>query len=190
MTTSTPLHILGISGSLRKKSYNTALLRAAADLLPPSMTLEIFDLVSLPIFHPDFEKPFPEPVTAFRAKLAQADALLIATPEYNSSISGALKNALDWASRPPDQPLNHKPVAIMGASTGNFGTVRAQLQLRQVLTHVGALPLSKPEVLVARAEQSFDAEGHLIDPNACGFLHDLLIALARWVQQVSSVKQS
>ena len=114
-----------------------------------------------------------------------ADALLIATPEYNSSISGALKNALDWASRPPQQPLNGKPVAIMGASTGNFGTVRAQLHLRQVLTHVGALPLGKPEVLVARAEQVFDQEGRLTDPAARGFLESLLGALARWIKQLS-----
>lgn len=189
MTNSTPLHILGFSGSLRKGSYNTALLRAAADMLPAGMTLEIFDLVSLPIFHPDFEKPFPEPVAAFRAKLAQADALLIATPEYNSSISSALKNALDWASRPPKQPLIGKPVAIMGVSTGSFGSVRAQLHLRQILTHVGALPLNKPEVLVARAEQAFDGEGHLIDPTACGFLRDLLVALGRWTLQVSPVRQ-
>jgi chromate reductase len=190
MTTSTPLHILGFSGSLRKGSYNTALLRAAADLLPAGMTLEIFDLSPLPMFNPDFEKPFPKPVDNFRSRLAQADALLIATPEYNSSVSGALKNALDWASRPPKQPLIGKPVAIMGVSTGSFGTVRAQLQLRQILTHVGALTLNKPEVLVARAEQAFDNEGHLIDPTACGFLRDLLVALGRWTLQVSPVKSN
>ncbi|MFZ1597987.1 MAG: NAD(P)H-dependent oxidoreductase, partial [Anaerolineae bacterium] len=97
----------------------------------------------------------------------------------------ALKNAIDWASRPPKQPLAGKPVAIMGVSTGNFGTVRAQLHLRQVLTHVGALPLGKPEVLVARAEQVFDAEGRLVDAAARGFLQDLLAALARWTQRVS-----
>ena len=100
----------------------------------------------------------------FRAPCGlQADALLIATPEYNSSVSGALKNGIDWASRSPQQPLNGKPVAIMGASTGNFGTLRAQLHLRQILTHVGALPLGKPEVLVARAEQAFDPVGNLTD---------------------------
>ncbi len=116
---------------------------------------------------------------------SKASALLIATPEYNSSVSGALKNAIDWASRSPRPPLNGKPVAIMGASTGNFGTLRAQLHLRQILTHVGALPLGKPEVLVARAEQVFDAEGKLVDTAACGFLRDLLDALAKWTQQVS-----
>ena len=185
MTTSSSLHVLGISGSLRKASYNTALLQAAAELMPPGMTLEVFDLAPLPLFNQDTEKPFPEAVVEFRTRLAQADALLIATPEYNSSLSGALKNAIDWASRPPKPPLNGKPVAIMGASTGNFGTVRGQLHLRQVLTHVGALPLGKPEVLVARAEQAFDAEGRLVEAAARGFLQDLLAALARWTQRMS-----
>jgi len=134
------------------------------------MTVESFDLAPLPMFNQDAEKPFPEAVAEFRARVAQADALLIATPEYNSSVSGALKNAIDWASRSPQQPRNGKPVAIMGASTGNFGTLRAQLHLRQILTHVGALPLGKPEVLVARAEQAFDAEGRLVDTAARGFL--------------------
>jgi len=185
MTSSTTHHVLGISGSLRKGSYNTALLRAAAELLPPRMMLEIFDLAPLPMFNPDSEKPFPEAVTEFRTRLAGADALLIATPEYNSSISGALKNAIDWASRPPHKPLIGKPVAIIGASTGSFGTLRAQLHLRQILTHVGALPLGKPEVLVARAERAFDDRGRLADETARGFLRDLLGALAEWTQRVS-----
>lgn len=184
MTTRNPLHVLGISGSLRKASYNTALLRAALELMPPEMTLEIFDLAPLPLFNQDTEKPFPGAVVEFRTRLALADALLIATPEYNSSVSGALKNAIDWASRSPQQPLNGKPIAIVGASTGNFGTLRAQLHLRQILTHVGALPLGKPEVLVARAEQAFDADGNLVDAAARGFLRDLLAALARWIERV------
>lgn len=185
MTTDKLLRVLGISGSLRKASYNTALLRAAAELLPPGMTLETFDLSPLPMFNQDFEKPFPEPVVEFRSRVTQADALLIATPEYNSSVSGALKNAIDWATRSRQQPLKAKPVAIMGASTGNFGTVRSQVHLRQILMHVGALPLGKPEVLVARAEQAFDAEGKLIDEAARGFLRDLLVALADWTRRVS-----
>lgn len=185
MTIAKPFLVLGISGSLRKASYNTALLHAAADLMPPETTLEIFDLSPLPMFNQDFEKPFPEAVVAFREKIAQADALLIATPEYNSSITGALKNALDWASRSPQPPLQGKPVAIMGASTGNFGTLRAQLHLRQILTHVGALPLGKPEVLVARAGQAFDADGKLTDAAARGFLHDLLAALVKWAERVA-----
>jgi chromate reductase len=185
MTNGKPLLVLGISGSLRKASYNTALLHAAVDLMPPGMRLEVFDLSPLPIFNQDYEKPFPEAVVTFRDKIAQADALLIATPEYNSSITGALKNALDWASRSPQPPLQGKPAAIMGASTGNFGTLRAQLHLRQILTHVGALPLGKPEVLVARAEQAFDADRKLVDASARGFLRDLLVALAKWSRRVS-----
>lgn len=185
MTYINPLHILGISGSLRKDSYNSMLLEAAAELMPPGMSLEIFDLADLPMYNPDDEKPFPQAVLEFRTRLAQADAVLIATPEYNSSISAALKNAIDWASRPPKQPLNGKPVAIMGASTGNFGTLRAQLHLRQILTHVGALPLGKPEVLVGRAEQAFDADGYLVDKVARGFLRDMLAALAEWTERVS-----
>lgn len=161
MKTNQTLHLLGISGSLRKASYNTALLHAAGQLLPPHINLQIYDIAPLPIFNPDFEKPFPEAVLDFRSKIAQADGLLIATPEYNSSVSSALKNALDWASRPPQQPLSGKPVAMMGVTPGNFGTLRAQIQLRQILTHVGALTLVKPEVLIPRAEQVFDADRNL-----------------------------
>ena len=189
MTTYNPMQVLGISGSLRRDSYNTALLRAAAELAPPEMTLEIFDLSHLPMFNQDYEKPFPGAVEELRTKLAQADALLIATPEYNGSISGALKNAIDWASRSPQPPLKGKPAAIMGVSTGNFGTLRAQLHLRQILTHVGALTLGKPEVLVGRAEQVFDAQGHLIDSTTCGFLRDLLTNLAEWTLRVSHPQQ-
>jgi chromate reductase len=179
------IRVLGISGSLRRNSYNTALLEAAAELLPPGMTMEIYDLSPLPMFNQDDEKPFPEVVEDFRRRLAQADALLIAAPEYNASVTAALKNAIDWASRPPRQPLNGKPVAIIGASTGNFGTLRAQLHLRQILTHVGALTLAKPEVLVARAREAFAPDGDLVDETARGFLRDLLVALAEWTQRVS-----
>lgn len=186
MTMDKQLQILGISGSLRQTSYNTALLRAAMELVPPDMALEIYDLTPLPMFNADREKPFPAAVAEFRARMAQADAVLIATPEYNSSVSGALKNALDWASRTPLPPLKEKPVALMGASIGNFGTVRAQLHLRQIVTHIGALPLAKPEVLVARAEQAFNAEGKLIDEMARGFLRDLLLALGQWTRRLSA----
>lgn len=178
--------VLGVSGSLRRGSYNTALLRAADEMLPAGMRLEVFDLSPLPMFNQDTEVPLPGPAATFRARLAQADALLIATPEYNASISAVLKNAIDWASRGPGSPLVGKPVAIMGASTGNFGTVRAQAHLRQVLTHTGALPLGKPEVLVARAEQAFDSEGRLIDEAARAFLRDLLAALLHWVRRVTA----
>jgi chromate reductase len=155
-----------------------------------NMSMEIFGLSPLPMFSQELENPFPESVVHFRARLAQADAVLIATPEYNASISGVLKNAIDWASRPPQNPLNGKPVAIIGASKGNFGTLRAQLHLRQILTLVGALPLGKPEVLVARAEQIFNAEGKLVDPATGGYLQDLLTALASWIQLVEGATGS
>jgi chromate reductase len=153
--------------------------------MPDGMLLEIADIACLPMINQDSEKPFPESVVAFRDKLKKADAVLIATPEYNSSIPGALKNAIDWASRSPHAPLLGKPAAIMGASTGKFGTIRAQLYLRQILTHVGAFPLGKPEVLVALAERSFDENGNLVDETARGFLHELLIALGKWTERVS-----
>lgn len=128
MATEKLFHVLAISGSLRKASYNTALLRAAAEILPPGMMLETLDLSPLPMFNQDYEKPFPEAVAHLRARLAQVDALLIATPEYNSSLSGALKNAIDWASRAPQPPLKDMPVGIIGASTGSFGTLRRSRQ--------------------------------------------------------------
>ncbi len=184
MTEESTMHILGISGSLRDSSYNTALLRAAAELLPPGMTLEISDLEGVPPFDQDEEKPMPDAVVRMRESIAAADAVLIATPEYNSSISGVLKNALDWASRGPQAPFSGKPVAVMGASTGAFGTARAQMQLRQVLTHIGALVLPKPEVMVARAGEAFDANGRLLSEPTRDFLGQLLAALADWTRRV------
>lgn len=178
------LHVLGITGSLRDASFNTALLNAAAELLPPEMALEIVDLADLPMFDVDTEKPFPTAVAQFREKVAAADAVLISTPEYNSSISGVLKNALDWASRQPQPPFAGKPVAIMGASTGVFGTARAQMILRQVLTHIGALVMPKPEVMVAKAQEAFDEQGRLVNETTRGFLRDLLVALADWTRRV------
>ena len=184
MTNEKTIHVLGITGSLRDASFNTALLMAAAELLPPEMTLEIIDLADLPMFDVDTEKPLPASVAQFRGKVAAADAVLISTPEYNSSISGVLKNALDWASRQPQPPFAGKPVAIMGASTGVFGTARAQMVLRQVLTHIGALVLPKPEVMVAKAQDAFDEQGNLVNETTRGFLKDLLVALADWTRRV------
>ena len=183
---SKPVHVLGFSGSLRKGSYNTNLLRAAADLLPDGMTLEVFDLAPLPLYNEDLRAAvYPPAVQAFRERLSAADALLIATPEYNYSIPAVLKNALDWASRPPEPPLTGKPVALMGASTGNFGTVRAQLHLRQVCVFTNMHPLNKPEVLVPRAMDKFDAEGRLTDEPTRGYVRDLLVALAAWTRQLA-----
>jgi chromate reductase len=181
------IHVLGISGSLRKSSYNTRLLAAASELLPEGMTLETFDLSPIPLYNDDVRAVgFPQPVQQFRGRIAEADALLIATPEYNYSIPGVLKNAIDWASRPSDPPVNGKPVAIMGASTGNFGTVRAQMHLRQVCVFCNMFPLNRPEVLVMRAQEKFDADGRLVDETTRTFVRDLLVALSDWTQRLQS----
>jgi chromate reductase, NAD(P)H dehydrogenase (quinone) len=176
-----PVHVLGFSGSLRKGSFNAMLLASAAELLPENMTLETFDLSPIPLYNDDVRAAgYPDSVRAFRDRIAAADALLIVTPEYNFSIPGVLKNALDWASRPPDPPLSGKPAALMGASTGNFGTVRAQLHLRHVCVYTNMFPVNKPEVLVARAHEKFDGRGRLADETTRGFVRDLLTALADW----------
>lgn len=160
------MRVLGISGSLRRDSHNRALLRAAAALLPPGARLEPWErLAELPAYDEDVDTPLaPEPVRDLREAIAAADAVLIATPEYNASIPGALKNALDWASRPhAENPLRGKPVAVIGASTGLFGAVWAQAELRKVLSTIGAQVLDR-ELPVGQADAAFDADGQLADP--------------------------
>ena len=180
-----PVHILGFSGSLRRGSFNTALLRAAFQLLPPDATLETFDLAPIPLYNADVEAAgFPEPVVRFKQRITAADALLIATPEYNYSISGVLKNAIDWASRPPkDSPLSGKPVAFMGAG-GLLGTARAQYHLRQVCVFTNMLPVNRPEVFVMRASEKFDAEGNLTDEMYRELIRALLVSLADWTRRL------
>ncbi len=181
MTTWPAVKVLGISGSLRKGSYNTAALRAAMSLLPEGMTLEIADISGIPLYNEDVRQAgFPPAVESFRREIAAADALLLATPEYNYSISGVLKNVIDWASRPPDQPFNGKPVAIMGAAAGMLGTARAQYHLRQCLVFLNMLPVNRPEVFIAQAPTKFDAEGRLTDPVARDLIAQLLRALRDW----------
>jgi chromate reductase len=181
-----PIHVLGFSGSLRKASYNSALLRAAAELLPPDMTLEIFDLQPIPLYNGDVEKAgMPAGVQRFRERIAAADALLIACPEYNYSVTGVLKNAIDWASRPPDSPLNGKPLAIMGAG-GGFGTVRAQNHLRQIVLHNDMMALNAPQLTVSRARDHFDEEGRLITERYREQLAELLRALATWTKRLQA----
>jgi chromate reductase, NAD(P)H dehydrogenase (quinone) len=173
------MRVLGISGSLRGDSHNTRLLRAAALTLPPGAELELFDgLDAVPPYSEDADiEPAPEAVDYLRDQIAAADALLIATPEYNASIPGALKNAIDWASRPfPDNVLRGKPVAVMGASTGLFGAVWAQAELRKVLRHTGADVLDA-ELPVGLADQGFTPHGELADPELRLRLADLLEAL-------------
>jgi chromate reductase len=173
--------VLGISGSLRAGSYNRALLRAARDLAPAGMEIVDFDLRELPFYDGDVEAAGdPEPVTAFKEAIRSADAVLIATPEYNRGIPGVLKNAIDWASRPPlGSPLAGKPVAIMGASTGLGGTARAQEQLRAALEFSRANVLAQPELLVPEAYLSFGADGRLTDDRVRSGIAELLAELTR-----------
>lgn len=181
----TPVHILGISGSLRRASFNTALLHTASEHLPPGATLEMFDLAALPLFNQDQDTAgAPPSVQALRARIAAADAVLIATPEYNYSVPGVLKNALDWASRPARKHvLNGKPGAIMGAG-GMFGTVRAQMHLRQIAVELNMLLLNKPEVMVQRPWEKFDAEGRLLDERTHEQLQELMAALTSWTRRL------
>jgi chromate reductase len=182
-----PLRILGFAGSLRAASYNKMLLRAAVELAPAGMEIEIFDIGEIPLFNEDVEAAgTPPAVEAFRDAIRRADALLIATPEYNHGVPGVLKNAIDWASRPPRKsPLAGKPAALFGASPGMTGTARAQTQLRAsfVFTDTPALP--QPEVLVFRAPEKFDADGRLTDEPTRVFVGRLLVALADWTTRLT-----
>jgi chromate reductase len=171
--------ILGISGSLRSQSYNTNLLRAAAELLPPGVELELWDgLKAVPPYDQDDDvQPAPEPVEAIRSAIAGADAVLFATPEYNSSVPGVLKNALDWVSRPlKTNALRNKPVAVVGASTGAFGAVWSQAELRKVLAAIGARVV-EGDVAVGHAPSRFDEKGRLTDDQTREQLAEVLLAL-------------
>ena len=179
----TPLTILGIAGSLRKASLNRAALRAAQQLVPEGVTLEIFDLEGIPPFNQDEEAHPPERVAQFKQRIRAADAILIVTPEYNYSIPGVLKNAIDWASRPyGDSAWEGKPVAIMGASVGAMGTSRAQYHLRQVFVFLNMYPLNRPEVMITNAAQRFDEKGNLKDEETKAHIQSLLVALVAWAK--------
>jgi len=185
-----PLRVLGIAGSLRAGSYNRALLRAAQELAPEGMSISILELHAIPPYNADVEaQGFPEAVVAFKAAIAEADALLIATPEYNHSIPGVLKNALDWASRPPaTSPLSGKPAAIMGASNGAWGTARSQQHVRLVCSYVNMLVMNLPEVLVARAQDKVDGSGRLTDEPTRQFLAKFLQAFQQWIARVGAMQ--
>jgi chromate reductase len=180
-----PVTILGIAGSLRKGSYNRAALRAAQQLVPESAKIEIFELDGIPPFNQDEEKNPPEKVVQLKARARAADAILIVTPEYNYSVPGVLKNAIDWASRPyGDSAWNGKPVAVMGASAGVFGSARAQYHLRQMFVFLNMYPVNQPEVMIPQAQQRFDANGNLTDEASRKLIRQLLENLVAWTHQL------
>ena len=180
------LKVLGIVGSVRKESYNRKLMMAARELMPEGMELEITGITDIPIYNEDvLEEGSPEAVLKLKERIAGADALLIATPEYNWSIPGPLKNAIDWVSRPINTtPLQGKPLALMGATTGPWGTVRAQLHWRQVFAYTNSYVLPQPQVFVNMCEGKFDAEGKLTDEATRGQVRKLLEALEGWTRKL------
>jgi chromate reductase, NAD(P)H dehydrogenase (quinone) len=181
----TKIKILGFAGSLRVGSYNKALLRSATALLPDDSTLEIFDLNDIPPFNQDLEMDMPPKVKEFKSKIREANAIVIATPEYNYSVPGVLKNAIDFASRPyGDNPFNDKPVGIMSASIGMLGGARAQYHLRQMFVFLNMHPVNGPEVIVTFAQNKFDSNGNLIDENTRNFLRQLLQNLVNWTRRL------
>jgi chromate reductase len=153
------------------------------------MSLETFDLSPIPLYNEDVRATgLPPAVQELREKIAAADALLIATPEYNYGLPGVLKNAIDWASRPPDQPMNGKPLAMMGATPGILGTVRAQMNLRQLCVFLNMIPVNKPEVLVGKAHEKIDAEGRLTDEATRKFIGELLVSLANLTRTLTAAR--
>jgi chromate reductase, NAD(P)H dehydrogenase (quinone) len=184
------IKVLAFAGSLRKGSYNKALIRAAVKLAPENMAIEVFDLEGIPLFNQEFEANPPQRIKEFKDKIRGADALLIATPEYNYSVSGVLKNAIDCASRPKaDTPLMGKPVAIMSASTGRLGGARAQYHLRQTFVFLDMQPVNRPEVMLADAAHSVDAQGNLTNDQTRQLIRQLLEALVEWTLKLKQSSQ-
>ena len=180
-----PLVVAGIAGSLRRGSFNRGLLRAAVESAPGGMTIETLEIRDLPLYDADLDVDGgPEVVRVFKAGILKADGLLISTPEYNYSMPGVLKNALDWASRAPERAMQNKPVAIMGATPGRWGTVRSQMALRQMLVFPGCRVLPTPLLQIAGAREHFDADGNLTDAAAREQVVSLLEAFATWIRQV------
>ena len=185
-----PVRILGIAGSLRRESYNRATLRAATQLVPEGATIDIFELGGIPGFNQDEEANPPAKVVELKRQVREADAILIVTPEYNYSVPGVLKNAIDWASRPyGDSAWNGKPVAIMGASIGAIGTARAQYHLRQMFVFLNMFPINQPEVMIGNASERFDGEGNLTHDQTKEFIRQLLQNLIEWTQRIRQPQQ-
>ena len=180
-----PLVILGIAGSLRNDSYNRSALRAAQELVPEGARIDIFDIGGLPGFNQDDEGNPPAKVTELKRAVRAADAILFVTPEYNYSVPGVLKNAIDWASRPyGDSAWSGKPVAIMGASIGMLGSARAQYHLRQMFVFLNMYPVNQPEVMIANAGKRFDANGNLTDETSRKLIQQLLAELVSWTKRL------
>ena len=178
--------ILGIAGSIREGSYNRAALRAAQTLPPEGVTIETFDIKGLPGFSQDDETNPPSQVVELKQRIRDADAILLVTPEYNYSVPGVLKNAIDWASRPyGDSAWTRKPVAIMGASVGTLGTARAQYHLRQMFVFLNMYAVNQPEVMISQAHKHFDAEGNLTDDTAKKLIRQLLEELVLLTKQLA-----
>jgi chromate reductase len=177
------ISILGIVGSLRKASYNQAALIAAQKLVPAGVTLTLTGIQDIPVYNQDGENTLPASVLEFKQQIRAADAVLFATPEYNYSLPGGLKNAIDWASRPyGESAWAGKPAAILGASVGSFGTARAQYHLRQILVALDMPVVAQPEVMIGNASRKFDQNGVLVDEDTCEFIRKLLVALVRLVE--------
>lgn len=177
--------ILGIAGSLRKQSFNRALLRAAQELTPQGTTIETFELDGIPGFNQDDEANPPAKAAELKQRVRSADAILFVTPEYNYSIPGVLKNAIDWASRPyGDSAWNGKPVAVMGASVGSIGTARAQYHLRQTFVFLNMYAVNQPEVMLGNAHKHFDQDGKLTDETAKQLIRQLLEELVSWTRRL------
>ena len=180
--------IIAMSGSLRKKSFNTASLRAAQEVAPAGVSIEIVEIGDLPLYNEDLrvDGSFPAPAHRLREQVRGADAVLIACPEYNYGVTPALKNALDWCSRPANQPFAYKAVGIFGVSGGGAGTARAQFNLRGILVGVDAYAVNQPQVMIGGAQTKFDAEGKLIDQASRDFIKAHLEALVKLANKLKS----
>jgi chromate reductase len=179
------INILGIAGSLRRESYNRSALRAAVDLAPADALLQTYELDEIPVFNQDHEQDPPASVVEFKRQIRNADAILFVTPEYNYSIPGVLKNAIDWASRPyGDSAWDGKVAAVMGASVGVIGTARAQYHLRQTFVFLNMLAVNQPEVMIGRAHERFDEQGNLKDETTRKLIGELMQNLVRLSRKI------
>ena len=185
----TTLDIVGLCGSLRKASLNRSALRLAGELMPASMKLDIADWRDVPVFDGDvLAQGLPPAVAALKERIRRADGVFIATPEYNFSVPGGLKNVIDWLSRGDDQPWAHKPVAILSATPGPLGGARMQYDLRKVMLFLNAMPLVKPEVFIGMAAGKFDAEGRCTDEGTRKFVGDQMAAFEKWIAGVGRLR--